>query len=252
VIIECGRKLEVTVTILRIYVLRLLATAALTATLPLPAFGLAEDFENPVPGFWWSSTTRETWTAYDTNSGELSSSTFLGPFDNETLVFSGMDLFDGPTPHVASFDLLIFGDWTGDTPGAESVFTVRSFSNVGWGVRTEVSIASFLSASTQSYPDPTGGGSHPAGTGATQNVSLLLGGLMSIYHFDLYMPANEISETCCGDVSMEFIVEGTSGTWGIDNFEATPVPEPSTGLLVGLGLTLLSNRRRGKRSPIAR
>ena len=97
-------------------------------------------------------------------------------------------------------------------------------------------------------PDQIGAGSHPAGTGAIDHVSLVSapGGTMSIYHFELYMPANDVGGGCCGDAFLEFALDGANGTWGLDNIEFTAVPEPSTGLLVGLGLALLSRRpRRG-------
>ena len=76
-------------------------------------------------------------------------------------------------------------------------------------------------------------------------------------HFDLIFDFTPFFPNCCTDVDITFSARFGPGydtwefpefnpTWGIDNFvvSSTPIPEPATGGLVGLGLLLLAARKR--------
>ena len=81
-------------------------------------------------------------------------------------------------------------------------------------------------------------------------------------HLDLIFDFTPFFPDCCTDVVIAFSARFGPGfddwefpefnpRWGIDNFvvSSTPVPEPASGGLVGLGLLLLAAR---KHRPISR
>ena len=194
-------------------------------------------------------------TEFDTSSW---SGRYLGAFGEESIYLTGMDYLGGTaifTNHAyLSFDLILTGDWGGNgvipnAPDFESVFNVvangSTLLNTSFASETGV---------LQAFPGTFPQDSHPAGTGAA--VFSTLPEFFSVYHFDLGfslgLPPNA---TCCADVSIRFSASfgpeydnfpGSLPGWGLDNVvvSSTPIPEPATGALLGLGLLALGARRR--------
>ncbi len=144
---------------------------------------------------------------------------------------------------------------TPNVPDFESVFKVVA----NGGTLLNTSFASDLGV-LQAYPGTYPQGSHPAGTGAA--VFATRPTWSSVYHFNmsfsLGLPPNA---PCCADVDIAFSANfgpdydafpyeqfpTISPRWGLDNVvvSSTPIPEPASGALLGLGLLALGARRRG-------
>jgi hypothetical protein len=164
----------------------------------------------------------------------FSSGNVLGYFGEETLTFFGMDALEidalFANKAYLSFDLILFGLDQAQIQivGNDQILLDATFSNV-----PEVD---------QSYP----GASSPAGTGSSD----FLPPFASAYplSFTFGFPFADLSEPCCTDVEISISATATGlwGGWGIDNFviSSTPIPEPSTGILTGLGLVAFAARRR--------
>ena len=153
---------------------------------------------------------------------------YLGTFGEETLSFFALDALDiialQTDRAYLSFDLILTGGWAGggqfdpDDPNFTSFFAV-------------------------------------AANGRTLFDAYLANLFPGFRHFDLVFDFTSSDPDCCTDVEIAFSARLSEGydqfpeldpTWGIDNFvvSSTPIPEPMTGALVGLGLLGLAARRR--------
>lgn len=188
------------------------------------------------------------------------SNRYLGAFGEETITLQGMDYLGQPALSnnraYLSFDLILTDDWQGNgihpaQPDLESLFTVvanratildTSFSNIV-GVQ-------------QAYPGAYPSSSNPAGSGSTTFSTFDPESLLSAYRiqlpFSLGLPPNA---SCCADVVIHFAANlgplfdqygFYTPKWGLDNVvvSSTPIPEPMSGCLLGLGLLALGARRR--------
>jgi hypothetical protein len=179
---------------------------------------------------------------------------FLGAFGEETLHFDAIDYLGSISlltrRAYLSFDLLVNHSWSGNYPGLESLFAVTANG-------ATVLNTSFGFGGTQSYPGSHPEDSFPGGTGRVFNEPGSRG--YDVYHFNGVFPMNPFYPDCCTDVSFAFaasfgpdfdeLIEEFpefAPTWGIDNFvvSSTPIPEPATGGLLGLGLLALGGARR--------
>jgi hypothetical protein len=184
------------------------------------------------------------------------SGNYFGSFEEESLRFFAMDMLNTRAlPPFGrayfSFDLLLTGDWRGDTgylgPAASDYTT---FFQVVVNGQTMLDTTFSTYGFDQGFPGPAGSG-NPGGTGAAFDASIFL----TVYHFDMTFQFTPFYPDCCTDVGITFSARVgpgydapgyTKGSWGIDNFvvSSTPIPEPATGALVGLGLGVLAARRR--------
>jgi len=223
-------------------------------TMPPPISGTEAWCRHPLPCF--SSTV--TMGATSSWSGR-----YLGTFGEETVSFEAIDAL-----HIValqndraylSFDLLLTGGWSGNgvlpgnEPDLESFFTV-----VANGRTLLDSTFSTQGPIPQAYPGSFPQDSHPAGTGAVYRQATPL---LDVYHFGLIFDFTPSFPNCCTDVAIAFSASFGSlydafpelkGTWGLDNVvvSSTPIPEPATGALVGLGLLLLAARKRSPGPPL--
>lgn len=137
-----------------------------------------------------------------------------------------------PRTVVLSFDLILSGPWAGNTPGSQSYFQVS-----GNGTTSLLSTFS-TTAAAQSYPNSFGGGSSPAGTGATEFNP----GGVSDYRIQTTFPLY-LTHLGGADLSINFTASGLDPTagWQLDNVNIDwnqPVPEPSGFILLALGMAL--------------
>ncbi|HEB88956.1 MAG TPA: PEP-CTERM sorting domain-containing protein [Deltaproteobacteria bacterium] len=212
-----GRFLTTMGLVLSAAALAFLPRVASASHITLPA---TWDFETPVSGLEWTTTTRTEYLSSPTGAvSDLVSSTLLGPLTGSPLDLFLLDVFVDPTPYAISFDLIL----------------IDAVSPAGFS----------LSSAGQVLVQP-------GDLLGVQPDAFVFGG-GGVFHFDsLVSPA---SPGCCGDVSIEWSLTGGTA-WGIDNVVLTtvPVPEPSALVMSGLGLALLArrSRRRGARTPAPR
>ncbi len=185
---------------------------------------------------------------------QLREGQYLGQFGETAVEFLGMDFFDygynaDQSKAYVSFDLILFGDWSGNAPGYETTFKVANglntlfeatFSHYGW--------------LDQSYPGSLESGSYPAATGAhvfeRVRDSNLGRTFASIYRIAFEVDTGYTEDTTILDFYLAFAADfagETEAAWGLDNvvFSSSPIepiPEPSTGILLGMGLSLLAVR----------
>ncbi|MEI6520122.1 MAG: type II secretion system protein [bacterium] len=165
--------------------------------LSLKGFGYRENFETSV-GSEWSQTTTGT-----TPAGARK---FLGPFTNSTV---SLNLTGLPT-HTSlsiSFDLLVIGNWTGNTGPCQMQVTVVGGKNI---INSSFSTEPTM---VQAYP-----GDIPA-SNAGNTGAMLVNGLG--YPKDaLYRISSSIPHDA-KTLALSFNASGLTGTaqWGIDNIE---------------------------------
>jgi PEP-CTERM motif-containing protein len=165
----------------------------------------------------------------------------LGPFVSETVSFTGMDYLAGlPIRRTVylGFDVILSGAWSGDS-GNDHFIVVAN----GQTVLDET--FSNIVANRQSYPVP----GSPGRTGSTAVPISSPQSSGFSYHFALpFMLTPYDPPNCCTDVDVSF--RGTGATWYLDNFvvSSTPIPEPSTALLLGMGLAALRAARGSARA----
>lgn len=154
----------------------------------------------------------------------ISSGPYLGTFAEETVTFQAIDALNiialQNDRGYLSFDLILTGAWFGSDPDFETFFKVVA-------------------------------------NGTTLLDSTLSNDSLFVHHFDLIFDFTPFFPNCCTDVAIQFSASFGPGydtwgipelnpRWGLDNFvvSSSPIPEPATGGLVGLGLLLLASHRR--------
>jgi hypothetical protein len=190
---------------------------------------------------------------------------YLGTFREETVRLSGVDYLGtaGAPPGRAhlSFDLILTGDWGGNgvfgegAPDFESFFTV--VANGQTLLDTTFSTESGQFAATQAYPGTFPEDSFPGRTGSVFHPD---GTFLTVWHLDLDFEITPgVPPDCCSDVDIAFsarfgpayeLYGFADPTWGLDNVvvSSTPIPEPASSSLVGLGLLALgATRARSRR-----
>ena len=169
----------------------------------LRGFGYRENFETIVRIEDWSSTT--------ISSTPLGGRKFLGPFDStKSTVSLTLNELTNHSALSISFDLLIMGNWTGNTGPCQMLVNVASSKT---SQNLFASSFSTATATLQSYPGDFPA-SNPGNTGAMA-VDTLGYTKDAVYH---------ISGTASHsdkDLIIRFISTGLSGNcqWGIDNLE---------------------------------
>jgi hypothetical protein len=153
---------------------------------------------------------------------------YLGTFGEEVVSFFALDALDISALRTdrayLSFDVILTGAWFGGVFDPEDPDFTNFFAVVANGKTLFDS-----KVDGTFYPD--------------------------FRHFDLIFDFTPVFPDCCTDVAIAFSARFGPGydqqllpkpTWGIDNFvvSSTPIPEPATGALVGLGLLLLAVRQR--------
>jgi len=190
----------------------LLVIITLAPSLASGGIVLTENFESPVAGFSWTTTARSEYDYNSTMSGGIQSSTLLGPISSPTLDLLLLDIFVSARPYAISFDLILLDS----IPPTEFSITSNGQEIVSAGDLSAAVLTGFVLA---------GGG---------------------IYHFESLLSPGPTpmggSGSCCGDIQVQWSLPG-GGSWGIDNFVVSDVPEPNTAILFGLGLILLVRRR---------
>jgi len=188
------------------------------------------------------------------------SSRFIGAFGEETILLAGLDYLGAPAlltgQAYLSFDLILLHDWRGNgsdpsQPDFESIFTV-----VANGATILNTTFSNFESIPQAYPGTHPQASNPAGTGAMTFSTWDPEELVSIYRIDRqFSVRQDPSATCCVDIMIQFSANlgplfdqygYYTPKWGLDNVvvSSTPIPEPASGGLLGLGLLALGVRRR--------
>lgn len=150
---------------------------------------------------------------------------YLGNFAEHTVMFEAIDALQiialQADRAYLSFDLIMTGAWFGSSdPGFETFFEVVANGKTVFDATVDNLFSDFR-------------------------------------HFDLIFDFTPFFPNCCTDVDITLSATFGPGydtwefpefnpTWGIDNFvvSSTPIPEPATGGLVGLGLLLLAARKR--------
>jgi len=237
------------------------ALAAAAGVLALPGAAAAAHLDGFVFRFPAAPHPQE-WTLAGAPINRIASSTWSGPylgnFSEETVRLQGLDYLDiralPPGRAYLSFDLLLTGNWggNGELPGTGGA-DFESFFNVVANGQTLVD-ATFSTYDDQSYPGSFPESSHPYGTGSVYDNATegFLG--RYVYHFDTSFQLTPFFPHCCTDVDITFsasfgagydLYDFEKGTWGLDNVvvSSTPIPEPATSWLVGLGPFLLGARR---------
>lgn len=168
---------------------------------------------------------------------------FLGLFQNQTTELSLTGL---PYPGTATvaFDLYVIGTWDGNAPMPEAGPDIWSFG-VGATKLIETTFGQWYGFSNdygQAYPGEYPTGVYPFRSGASSINSLGYTGSYwdssgdSIYSLSFTFPygTNDLALNFSGNLSDV----APNENWGIDNIQVSvsPVPEPSTMLLLGAGL----------------
>ena len=204
----------------------------------------ANDFQGVV-GSEWSSTQTETPPA---DPGRW----FLGRFANDAVSLSLSGL-PSHTNISLDFDLFIMSSWDGDgpEPGTPDLWRL---SVTGGPVLLYTTFSNFPNR-TQDYPGPYNGlpdATNPPKTGAAEVDTLGYPGFLdfvggdSVYHLSFTFPHSADSLTLAfqGGPGLTSVPDES---WGLDNVVVDAqgtVPEPSSGVLVLLGLVLCTNARR--------
>jgi hypothetical protein len=189
------------------------------------------------------------------------SGNYFGDFEEEELRFQALDMLElsalPPGQAYLSFDLLLTGDWRGDAGylgPAASDFTsfFKVVANGQTLLDTTFSTDPFID---QGFPGPAGSGNY-GGTGA-----VCCSAFLQVYpQLSMTFQLTPFFPDCCTDVDITFsarfgpgydLAGVVPGSWGIDNFvvSSTPIPEPATGALLGVGLLLLTASRRRRAGP---
>jgi len=154
---------------------------------------------------------------------------FLGTFGNETTSIR-VDKLKEHTRLVVSMDLYIIGPWrggaSGEASGCEWSLTLDDKQDL---VRSTFSNDTPLFGSEQTYPDPSGGLLHRAGTGRMDDEPLgyVAAGENergeSVYRLSFVVKHSGAS------AMLNFSAKGLTDAaqvWGIDNFEVDSFQEP--------------------------
>jgi hypothetical protein len=200
--------------------------------------GYVWDFEGGTLPYEWSGSTNVTQTDFLPDN-------YLLVQEGGTAQLFGLDYVDYDTftggAYVA-FDLLLGSDWRGNEPGFESYFQL-----LGNGSTVMNTTFSVYPGTPQSYPDLGPGGDYPAGTGS----EAFSAGSSSRYHINVWFGIVLDEYSCCTHVLLEFssnVAGGAPGLFAIDNVvvSAQPIPEPTTGTLLLLGMAALAARQHRK------
>ncbi|MBI3467960.1 MAG: hypothetical protein HY000_33555 [Planctomycetes bacterium] len=188
-----------------------------------PTLVYSNDFEN-------SSDTLSEWSLTSSDVTPVGARRFLGQFGPETTTLTLPDL----PPHsdvTISFDLFVIRSWDGNVVGPDRfklsvaggpTLLDTTFSNVdGQGG---------FPVWEQSYPDATGGGSHPPHTGAAEINTLgyffsffsPLVPWSSVYHFSFTFP--DESDVLALDFSALNLEDLGNESWGLDNVSVSVTP----------------------------